>query len=376
MKKIIFTLLACVIWQSSFAINATNEKSAEEAWQEFEADPSNMYTFLDALAASNSPQDYSPYVQKFVNKCLGRGVEWNDLFDELKETVLPKDPDVATCFAVSLCQNTGNYADIIKALDVLPKTHTFDNINVEDAVIYSDGRIGFHVNRDIKNHSSSYESRNYIYGVVTDDLYRYSTAPKLSPLSFENYGDLNEWKQIFLYQPTGDCLLGVMKKAGTRDLFYDFDKSSPGDNLELFIGFMLNRQGEKVGEKYDQYDSFAEAYDAKKDAEEMQEAAVAANSKKINDVIEKKMVAKYGRKAYNAMQMLQPYVGMPEGILRDMVIVSKDGQSFIPYVFVNVKSGYKVYFQSNELAVIKLGGQFKAPTALYISNGRVAAIKW
>ena len=88
------------------------------------------------------------------------------------------------------------------------------------------------------------------------------------------------------------------------------------------------------------------------------------------------MVAKYGRKAYNAMQMLQPYVGMPEGILRDMVIVSKDGQSFIPYVFVNVKSGYKVYFQSKELAVIKLGGLFKAPTSLYIRNGRVAAIKW
>ena len=374
MRNFIFTLLACVIWQSSFAINVTNEKSAKEAWQEFEANPSNMYTFLDALTASNSPQDYSFYVQKFVNKCLGRGVEWNDLFDELKETVLPKDPDVATCFAVSLCQNTANYANVIKALDVLPKTHTFDNLNVEGAVIYPDGRIGFYVNQDFKNYSD--ESRNYKYGVVIDNLYRNSTAPKWSPLSFENYGDLNEWKQIFLYRPTGDCLLGVMKYAGTKDLFYDFDKSTSNDNLELFIGFTLNRQGEKVGEKYDQYDSFAKAYNAKNNAEKKQEAAVAANSKKINDVIEKKMVAKYGRKAYNAMQMLQPYVGMPEGILRDMVIVSKDGQSFIPYVFVNVKSGYKVYFQSKELAVIKLGGLFKAPTSLYIRNGRVAAIKW
>lgn len=374
MRNFIFTLLACVIWQSSFAINATNEKSAKEAWQEFEANPRNMYTFLDALTASNSPQDYSFYVQKFVNVCIGRGVEWNDLFDELKETVLPKDPDVATCFAVSLCQNTANYANVIKALDVLPKTHTFDNLNVEGAVIYPDGRIGFYVNQDFKNYSD--ESRNYKYGVVIDNLYRNSTAPKLSPLSFENYGDLNEWKQIFLYRPTGDCLLGVMKYAGTKDLFYDFDKSTSTDNLELFIGFTLNRQGEKVGEKYDQYDSFAKAYNAKNNAEKKQEAAVAANSKKINDVIEKKMVAKYGRKAYNAMQMLQPYVGMPEGILREMVIVSKDGQSFIPYVFINVKSGYKVYFQSKELAVIKLGGLFKAPTSLYIRNGRVAAIKW
>lgn len=374
MRNFIFTLLACVIWQSSFAINATNEKSAKEAWQEFEANPRNMYTFLDALTASNSPQDYSFYVQKFVNVCIGRGVEWNDLFDELKETVLPKDPDVATCFAVSLCQNTANYANVIKALDVLPKTHTFDNLNVEGAVIYPDGRIGFYVNQDFKNYSD--ESRNYKYGVVIDNLYRNSTAPKLSPLSFENYGDLNEWKQIFLYRPTGDCLLGVMKYAGTKDLFYDFDKSTSTDNLELFIGFTLNRQGEKVGEKYDQYDSFAKAYNAKNNAEKKQEAAVAANSKKINDVIEKKMVAKYGRKAYNAMQMLQPYVGMPEGILREMVIVSKDGQSFIPYVFINVKSGYKVYFQSKELAVIKLGGLFKAPTSLYIRNGRVAAIRW
>lgn len=374
MRNFIFTLLACVIWQSSFAINATNEKSAKEAWQEFEANPRNMYTFLDALTASNSPQDYSFYVQKFVNVCIGRGVEWNDLFDELKETVLPKDPDVATCFAVSLCQNTANYANVIKALDVLPKTHTFDNLNVEGAVIYPDGRIGFYVNQDFKNYSD--ESRNYKYGVVIDNLYRNSTAPKWSPLSFENYGDLNEWKQIFLYRPTGDCLLGVMKYAGTKDLFYDFDKSTSTDNLELFIGFTLNRQGEKVGEKYDQYDSFAKAYNAKNNAEKKQEAAVAANSKKINDAIEKKMVAKYGRKAYNAMQMLQPYVGMPEGILREMVIVSKDGQSFIPYVFINVKSGYKVYFQSKELAVIKLGGLFKAPTSLYIRNGRVAAIKW
>lgn len=125
------------------------EQSAESVWIAYQADPSKMYTFIDGITNSDSPKDFIPYVQRFVNENIKRGVDWDVLYDELKETILPKDPDVATYFGVSLAQNAESYSNMIKALDVLPKTHMFDNGFLKDAVIYPDGRIVIVINDHI-----------------------------------------------------------------------------------------------------------------------------------------------------------------------------------------------------------------------------------
>ena len=146
MKKILLTIYCAFSIILSYAQGAG--QSAETVWEAYQAAPSKMYTFIDGITNSDSPKDFIPYVQRFVNANIKRGVDWDALYDELKETILPKDPDVATYFGVSLAQNAESYSNMIKALDVLPKTHMFDNGFLKDAVIYPDGRIAIVINRD------------------------------------------------------------------------------------------------------------------------------------------------------------------------------------------------------------------------------------
>lgn len=141
-------MTTCCVFSILLSYAQGVEQSAESVWIAYQADPSKMYTFIDGITNSDSPKDFIPYVQRFVNENIKRGVDWDVLYDELKETILPKDPDVATYFGVSLAQNTESYSNMIKALDVLPKTHTFDNDFIEDAVIYPDGRIVIVINGD------------------------------------------------------------------------------------------------------------------------------------------------------------------------------------------------------------------------------------
>ena len=360
MRRFIVILIICATWtQCSFAQNSTNgnnTKDAWEVWNDFKANPSNMYIFLDGLAASDSPQDFCQYVEEFVDICIRRGIEWNTLYEELEETVVPKSPDVTTYYAMTLCKHASKYAEIIKALDLLPKLNTFDNKTFKDVFINPDGTIAMII------------KRNLDYGCYIKDLIEKSSGADIMT-AYDN------WYQTFVRQPSGKFELGVFKTKDKEE-FFDPVASAASDIPELYIGFILDKQGKKIGEKYKQYDSFAKKSE-ELDKQDKKEAAQAqAKIKGTQDAIEKKMVAKYGRKAYNAMQMLQPYVGMPEGILREMVIVDKAGQSFMPYGFSHVASGYRIYLQTQTLAGLRAFGTVKAPKALYVRNGRVAAIKW
>ena len=216
MKKILLTI--CCVFSVLLSYAQGAEQSAESVWETYQADPSKMYTFIDAITNSDSPKDFIPYVQRFVNANIKRGVDWDALYDELKETILPKDPDVATYFGVSLAQNAESYSNMIKALDVLPKTHMFDNGFLKDAVIYPDGRIAIVINRD----DCKLKYGHYIYTLFEEDKDPYMIS------SFKtNY-------QVLLYQPEGNSMLGIFKYAGTKD-DYSFtpETAKENDKLEL-----------------------------------------------------------------------------------------------------------------------------------------------
>lgn len=189
-KKILLTI--CCVFSILLSYAQGVEQSAESVWIAYQADPNKMYTFIDAITNSDSPKDFIPYVQRFVNENIKRGVDWDVLYDELKETILPKDPDVATYFGVSLAQNAESYSNMIKALDVLPKTHMFDNGFLKDAVIYPDGRIVIVIN-------------DHIY-----TLFEKNKEPNIISPFKTNY-------QVLLYQPEGNSMLGIFKYAGTKD---------------------------------------------------------------------------------------------------------------------------------------------------------------
>ena len=179
-----------------------------------------------------------------------------------------------------------------------------------------------------------------------------------------------------MYQPEGNSMLGIFKYAGTKDDYSFTPKTATeNDKLELYVGIYLNKNGEKVGEKCIQYNSFAQAYNA-----EVKEGQIA--KKKTQDAarnkhaqIEKVLVQKYGRKAFNAMENFRPYIGMPEGIVREYKLVMQD-VNFNAYGFTRVEKGYKVYLPTRLFATTASYINARFPRAIYTQNGKVAAIKW
>lgn len=349
MKKILLTICCAFSIILSYAQGAG--QSAESVWDAYQANPSKMYTFIDAITKSNSPKDFIPYVQRFVNGTLKRGVDWDALYDELKETILPKDSDVATYFGVSLALNAESYPNMIKALDVLPKTHTFDNGFIEDAVIYPDGRIVIVIGRHIYT------------------LFEKNKEPNIISPFKTNY-------QVLLYQPEGNSMLGIFKYAGTKDDYSFTPKTAKeNDKLELYVGIYLNKNGEKVGEKCMQYNSFAQAYNAEVKAGQIAKKKTQDAARNKHAQIEKVLVQKYGRKAFDAMENFRPYIGMPEGIVREYKLVMQD-VNFHAYGFVRVENGYKVYLPTQFFATTASYINARFPRAIYSKNGKVAAVKW
>lgn len=361
MKKI--ALIISCIFSVLLSYAQGSGQSAKSVWEAYQADPSKMYTFIDGITNSNSPKDFIPYVQPFVKKCISRGVDWNVLYDEMKETILPKDPDVATYFGVSLAQMTYSYSLMLKALDAIPKSHTFDNDFIENAVIYPDGRI------IILIEDGDEEGTKFTYGMYIESLFNKYEAPYMID-PFKNF------HQMLLYQPEGNSMLGLLKYAGTKDDYsYTIPTAKANDKLELYVGIYLNKKGEKIGEKCMQYNSFAQALNAEKNAYNAKKKQSATLVHKKEAELEKLLVQKYGQKAYNAMNTMRPYVGMPEGIIRDFAVVAEDGM-FKTYGFSNVNGVYKIYRPTSAWKLMAQYYNYTIPSAIYCKNGRVSAVKW
>lgn len=179
-----------------------------------------------------------------------------------------------------------------------------------------------------------------------------------------------------MYQPEGNSMLGIFKYAGTKDDYSFTPKTAKeNDKLELYVGIYLNKNGEKVGEKCIQYDSFAQAYNAEVKAGQIAEKKIKNAARNKHAQMEKVLVQKYGRKAFDAMEDFRPYIGMPEGIVREYKLVMKD-VNFIAYGFVRVENGYKVYLPTRLFAMTASYINARFPRAIYTKNGKVAAIKW
>ena len=243
---------------------------------------------------------------------------------------------------------------------MLPKTHTFDNDFIEDAVIYPDGRIVIVINGD--------ESK-LKYGRLIYTLFEKNKEPNIISQFKTNH-------QVLLYQPEGNSMLGIFKYAGTKDDYSFTPKTAKeNDKLELYVGIYLNKNGEKVGEKCIQYNSFAQAYNAEVKAGQIAEKKIKNAARNKHAQMEKVLVQKYGRKAFDAMEDFRPYIGMPEGIVREYKVVMKD-VNFIAYGFVRVENGYKVYLPTRLFAMTASYINARFPRAIYTKNGKVAAIKW
>ncbi len=331
MKKIV--LIICCVFSSLLSY----AQSAESVWEEFQASPnSKMYTFLDGIANSSSPKDYVRYMQRFVKTCIENDIQWDALFDELKETILPKDPDVAISFGVGLAQMQADYGKIIDVLKILPKCQNFDiNDLLEDAAVYTDGRIAIRLYDRVKRK----------YGDSVSDL-----CFLICRMQFSNTGD----RQIFLYQPGEKSLLGKLKYAGTNNT-YAMENVKENDKLELNIGVYLDSQGETVGEKYEKYRSFAAAAKAITAAKEAAEIREMAEAERKYDAAHAAVIKKYGRAAYNRACEGQVWLGMPADLVCLQNFFVKRTESFGNTVEIYRRTGITIYVTNGKVSKIVRG---------------------
>lgn len=215
------------------------------------------------------------------------------------------------------------------------------------------------------------------YGKTIGDMVKASSGPNF-------YSQYETKRLTFLYEPTGNSLLGLFKIEGTNDL-YNVNTAKISDKPDLYIGFTLNKQGEKISEKYEQYDSFAKMEQKRiKDkeieyvAEKKKQNAINAAGEKKQKALENRLVAKYGRKAYNAMNNLKPYIGMPEGIIREFYFCDPDDKGvycWYPYAYTGTtRSGVNIYKGTKQMnAIVFMKGNVVAQ--IYAQNGRVIGFK-
>lgn len=88
------------------------------------------------------------------------------------------------------------------------------------------------------------------------------------------------------------------------------------------------------------------------------------------------MVRKYGARVADAMNNLRPYVGMPEGAVREFIYVDGHGNEFYAYGFARVVGAYKLYLPTTYFQVFRAAGSVSAPSAIYMLNGKVSEVKW
>ena len=314
-------LIFCILCITS--INAFAQKSADDVWRKYKLETKpNIYTFIDGLTASNEPKTFIQYIPEFVNISIRNGISIKDLKDELKETILPKDSEVATYFAVCLCKKCKSYTEVFEILNILPPKHQFYNgskvntsaptaldnslmeimgesVNeepsfilpkIDNVVIFQDGRIAMQFeDPDVLTPSK-------IINGLNQDFY--------------GSGDL-----ILLYNPNGTSCAGYFKNANKDAVI--LEKLVATDTPELYVGETIDKTGKVSGDKFKQYNSYEEAnaaLEAKKKAKET--AEIAEGTKVINAFI-KRLKQKYGEKAFNAINYSKYYKGMPIGIFKE-----------------------------------------------------------
>lgn len=378
MRTLLIALIASVCWLTP-SYGQNNEKSAKEVWAAFEANPSDIYIFLDGLADSDNPQEYRRYIQNFVNKCLERGTSFDALLDEMKETVLPKSTDLAATYGASLCVAASSLSGINKVMQAFPKNCSFDDIYVNNAVVFPGGKVLLNSkcsSKRVHKLTSLLETYiSYYINIKNKDSKKYSKYYDVF------YNSIGIGSGCCLCQADGSVELGVFKNKIRNSLLGNIKDVENTDDIELYVGEKFNKDGEHIGEVCMEFGSFEKAYASiNRDLG----TATWVNSDlmdKYTAQLKSKLVKKYGTKAYNAMENARPYVGMPEGILREFGYPTPDNfgnnNKFVhAYGFSHTNvSGYKVYKVTIQYLALCNAVHISTPQYILCSGGRVAAVK-
>lgn len=378
-KNIIVLLLGMLC---CFPLHTTAQtKSAAEIWQAYQQ-TEDLYTFIDGLTASDSPKSFIPYIPELIEKSVYKKIETDILYEEMVESILPKCPEAGIFWGLSLCKEMQTIPQIFKVLNALPK----DKINYYN---------GYTSNKELRNlvdlagenNDVDLAYRPEIRGVVilpggkifikekvydlTDDkdgLWKYASCG----YEFANQIVSRYSYPTLMYDPNGTCYVGYLRKengeySSVQDVL-NIKDLEPEDKVTLWLGFKLDKNANKTGEKAFTFNSFA---DIKKNADaydNKEKEQFVETMKSLN----KQLIAKYGSKAFVAMCTDEYYVGLPEGAVSGFRYCW-EGKVYHKYTFSGYgrdRNGtYKIY---KLITGIEWNGYMPA---IYVRNGKVIAWK-
>ena len=345
----------------------------------------SLTDFIDGMKNSSNPEQFVPQIKKELTPYLN-GPGSRKTIKEAFQYFLGKNDKIATCIGYLLCQSGRDpkeWYEIIKQLPA-PKKFYYQDEDCQDdeetiyggclhdVILFSDGRVA-------------------ILNIPEADIDNYDNLASLTSRMPEFVNDFyNNNKQAFLYDPSGKCMFGYFKEKGTEiyaNMNPDcsvFERPARDNRLyqykdhlqyELVAGINLDFNTGVFKPTYYGYDTPDEAIKVKGQKIQIAEKKIKNAARNKHAQMEKVLVQKYGRKAFDAMENFRPYIGMPEGIVREYKLVMKD-VNFIAYGFVRVESGYKVYHPTRLFAMTASYINARFPRAIYTKNGKVAAIKW
>lgn len=355
-------------------------ENAEDAYDQFKVGAITLKTFLNGIKTSSNQGEYAKYIPAAIfqsaNKNAVTFYVGERIFLELAKDSLIEN-NVINTLGIVLCRITNNpehMFEIFKKLRLDGKFHSYLNESL-DCLISNDGKhntnadeikpfAGFAFYPDgriLMNIGKQYPYEDFYDKVMTI----YWKNRKI----WDAYG--MDGTHYILYNPNGQSMYGVLNVKGYKTSYTVFNDVGPAYEYNLAAGYYLNNNGERTKECYAGYNSVEEVVAAQK----ADEKRIRDATEKRNNQIEKALVQKYGRKAYDAMNSMRPYEGMPEGIVREFRLSTQD-KIFNTYGFARIVSGYKLYLPTS---LFKLTAQIlnlRYPKAIYVLNGKVAAVKW
>lgn len=361
-------------------------ENAEDAYNQFKIGAITINTFFNSIKTSSNQGEYAKYIPAVIFQSANANrmnfYTGKQLFLELAKDSLI-DNDVINTLGIALCRVTNDpeyMFEIFKKLRLDGQFHSYLNESL-DCLITNDGKRNTNAD-EIKPFAgfAFYPDGRIImrignqYVPYNNDLYdNFMKIYWKSRKIWDAYG--LDGAHFLVYDPNGQSMYGVLNVKGYKTSYTVCNNADPTDEFKLAAGYYLSNTGERTRECYAGYNSVQEVIAAGAKAEKAEEKRMHDAAGKRQAQIEKTLVQKYGRKAYEAMNSMRPYEGMPEGIVRDFRITTQD-KNFNTYGFARIVSGYKLYLPTSLWKLTAGYLNMNYPKAIYVLNGKVAAIKW
>lgn len=342
--------------------------------------------YLDLLMASSNPEEYLPTLKDALQAKCAKGAD-RDLLKSAYAAMPEKMGKVSTALCMLLCKTTKDPKEWCELLRLMPTPTAYyawsENNGdydaygncLQDVVLYPGGRV-------VMLKADSVQLSGY------DDIETLRN----------DYGFRNVYKYsapVFVYNPSGDCLLGYMKAASTSfnktsgndEYLYPNSPlyASNSDNLftesvtpDLAAGVKYNPATASVTPYYMGYTTQDEVLSARQKAAaaaaKKEEQQRDANIDRFNNQMKQRLVKKYGARAYNAVNNLNLYVGMPAGILDEFVIYDGKGTQIKLFYKVqtwrNATGTWSTYKFTSAVCIL-FAQRLSTNEIVYVRNGKV-----